>query len=162
MDIPDKDQIIADIRRAAAWETNRAGRRTDQAGRGRGAAPVRPCAAARELDAKYQPEPMQAEVDKLVAERVKTSVEGAFAAVGGAQLANMPWIAAVADAILERSGWRPPVPAGVDPTCLRSPRRPASRRRWCARTPARWSRRYQTRACAASRRRTRGDNLPAQ
>lgn len=116
MDIPDKDQIIADIRRAAAQETpeqiqerikqavDEALRQSDHALR------------ARELDAKYRPELMQAEVDKLVAERVKTSVEGAFAAVqGGAQLANMPWIAAVADAILERSGWRPPVPAGVDP-----------------------------------------------
>ena len=116
MDIPEKDQIIAEIREAAKKESpeqiqaridqavDEALRQSDHAIR------------SRELDEKYNPEKMRAEIDKIVAERVKISVEGAFAAVqGGAQLAAMPTIAAVADAILERSGWRPPIPAGMDP-----------------------------------------------
>lgn len=116
MDIPEKDQIISEIRDVAKKESpeqiqvridqavDEALRQSDHAIR------------SRELDEKYNPEKMRAEIDKIVAERVKISVEGAFAAVqGGAQLAAMPTIAAVADAILERSGWRPPIPAGMDP-----------------------------------------------
>lgn len=116
MDIPDREEIIADIKAARLTSTpeqiqERINQAVDDALRQSDHA-----LRSRELDAKYSPEKMQAELDKMVAERVKISVEGAFAAVqGGAQLAAMPTIAAVADAILERSGWRPPTPPGVDP-----------------------------------------------
>lgn len=116
MDIPDKETIIEDIARARQNSSpeeiearikqavDDALRQSDHALR------------ARELDMRYNPQKMQAEIDKLIAERVKIGVEGIFSSSQAAgQIASMPSIAAVADAILERSGWRPPTPAGADP-----------------------------------------------
>lgn len=116
MDIPDKEDIIADLRRAqdAATpeqieeriqaEVDEALRQSDHALR------------ARELDAKYSPAKMEAEVQKLIAEKVKIAVESAFSSVqGAAQLAAMPALAGVADELLKQAGWAPPTPRGVDP-----------------------------------------------
>ena len=116
MDIPDREEIISDIKAAKDRSTpeqiearikqsvDDALIKSDHALRGR------------ELDAKYNPDKMQAEVDKLVAERVKISVEAAFSAYqGGGQVAANPMIAPISDEILKQSGWRPPTPIGIDP-----------------------------------------------
>lgn len=116
MDIPDKDAIIEDIQRARQNSSPeeieaRIKQAVDQALRESDHA-----LRARELDAKYNPEKMQAEIDKMVAERVKIGIEGVFSSAQAAgQIASMPQIAAVADEVLRLSGWRPPTPAGVDP-----------------------------------------------
>lgn len=70
----------------------------------------------RELDLKYSPEKMQAEIRKIVASTVLETVQASFAAMqAGSQLAMNPAIAPVADAIMQAGGYTPPTPAGVDP-----------------------------------------------
>lgn len=70
----------------------------------------------RELDLKYNPERMQAEIAKIVAESVESGLRGSFAAMQAAQtVAQIPQVAPIADALLQNAGWRPPTPAGVDP-----------------------------------------------
>ncbi len=70
----------------------------------------------RELVARYSPEKLQAEIAKIVAETVATGVASAFSAMqGGAQIAQMPQIAPIADSIMMSAGYQAPTPAGVDP-----------------------------------------------
>ena len=70
----------------------------------------------RELLARYNPEKLQAEISKIVAETVATGVASAFSAMqGGAQIAQMPQIAPIADSIMMSAGYQAPTPAGVDP-----------------------------------------------
>lgn len=71
---------------------------------------------ARELELRYTPERMQAEVNKIVAETVESGLRAAFAAMQGGQVvASMPQVAPVADELMRNAGWRPPNPAGADP-----------------------------------------------
>ena len=71
---------------------------------------------ARELELKYSPERMQAEIAKIVSETVANGIKSAFGAIQAGQLiAQIPAIAPVADVVLQNAGWRPPTPAGVDP-----------------------------------------------
>lgn len=75
---------------------------------------------ARELDIKERES--DARIKQLMAQAVQTGVEAAFSAMqAGAQVAMNPMIAPVADAIMKASGYRPPVPAGVDPNLLGPP-----------------------------------------
>lgn len=70
----------------------------------------------RELMMRYNQEKTNAEIAKLKAETVQTGTESAFSAMqAGAQVAQMPQIAAIADAIYKLAGYQPPAPAGVDP-----------------------------------------------
>lgn len=56
------------------------------------------------------------EIKKLDAESVQIGVQAAFSAMqAGAQIAEMPMIAPVADAVMQSAGYRRPVPPGVDP-----------------------------------------------
>jgi hypothetical protein len=71
---------------------------------------------ARELELKYSPERMQAEIAKIVSETVKNGVQSAFASMqAGQTIAQMPAIAQIADVVMAGAGYRPPTPAGVDP-----------------------------------------------
>lgn len=75
---------------------------------------------ARELDIKERES--DARIKQLMAQAVQTGVEAAFSAMqAGAQVAMNPMIAPVGDAIMKASGYRPPVPAGVDPNLLGPP-----------------------------------------
>ena len=68
-----------------------------------------------ELVAK-QIEKLDAEIANLKATTVQTGVASAFAATqAGAQIAQMPMIAPVADAVLQMAGYQTPNPVGVDP-----------------------------------------------
>ncbi len=70
----------------------------------------------RELLAKYSPDRLIAEIEKIVSEALKNNVQSAFAAMQAAsQIAMNPSIAPVADAVMVASGRREPTPAGVDP-----------------------------------------------
>lgn len=65
---------------------------------------------------KRNPDIDAAQAGKLRAETMKIIVEAFFGATQGAELiSSIPEIAAVADKILEASGYTPPVPAGQDP-----------------------------------------------
>jgi hypothetical protein len=57
-----------------------------------------------------------AEIKEIEARAVQIGVQAAYSAMqAGAQVAQMPMIAPVADAIMQSAGYQHPVPAGVDP-----------------------------------------------
>ncbi|NMG71827.1 hypothetical protein [Parazoarcus communis] len=58
----------------------------------------------------------EAKIKKLMAEAVQTGVQAAFSAMqGGAQVAQMPMIAPIADKIMQGAGYQRPDPMGDDP-----------------------------------------------
>lgn len=68
----------------------------------------------RELDLKAAKS--EAEIKKIMAEAVAVGVQAAFSAMqGGAQVAQMPMIAPIADAIMQSAGYQRPNPGGDDP-----------------------------------------------
>ena len=70
----------------------------------------------RELVARYSPDKLQAEIAKIVAETVATGVQSAFSAMqAAAQVAQLPQIAPVADAVMMSAGYKAPTPMGDDP-----------------------------------------------
>ena len=69
---------------------------------------------ARELDMKERL--TDAQVKQIMAQAVQTGVQAAFSAMqGGAQVAQMPMIAPIADAIMQGAGYQRPSPGGDDP-----------------------------------------------
>ncbi len=57
-----------------------------------------------------------AQIEKLVREAVQVGVQSAFSAMqAGAQVAQMPMIAPIADKVMQGAGYRPPAGGGVDP-----------------------------------------------
>jgi len=116
MDVPNREELIEDIKAAQTQLTPEVvQQRIDEAVKlalERSDHDLR----ARELDLKYNPDKLMAEIKKIIADTVKTGVESSYAAMqAGAQLAAMPQIAPVADAIMEGAGYQVPNPAGVDP-----------------------------------------------
>lgn len=70
----------------------------------------------RELELKYSPERVQADIDLLVAKAVKENVQAFYASMqAGAQVAQMPMVAPLGDKFVQAAGYRPPQPGGVDP-----------------------------------------------
>lgn len=70
----------------------------------------------REVNLKYSPEKMQAELESIVAGTVVKGVQAAFASMqAGSQIAAIPQIAPVADAIMQGAGYKRPSPGGDDP-----------------------------------------------
>lgn len=68
----------------------------------------------RELEIKERES--DAKIKKLLQEAVQTGVQAAFSAMqAGAQVAQMPMIAPVADAIMQSAGYQKPNPGGDDP-----------------------------------------------
>ena len=58
----------------------------------------------------------EARIKSLMAQAVQTGVQAAFSAMqGGAQIAQMPMIAPIADEIMKGAGYQRPDPGGVDP-----------------------------------------------
>ncbi|WP_206198524.1 portal protein [Zoogloea dura] len=69
---------------------------------------------ARELDMKERL--TEAQVKQIMAQAVQTGVQAAFSAMqGGAQVAQMPMIAPIADAIMQGAGYQRPAGGGQDP-----------------------------------------------
>lgn len=69
---------------------------------------------ARELDIRERES--DARVKQLMAQAVQTGVQAAFSAMqAGVQVAQMPMIAPIADAVMQGAGYQKPNPAGVDP-----------------------------------------------
>lgn len=116
MDIPDKQQIIDEIKRAASQESpeqiqERINQAVDAA-----LAKAAYDLKSKELDLKYSPERIAAEIDKIISETVKNGVQSAFAAMqAGQTIAQMPQIAPIADVVMQSAGYRAPSPAGQDP-----------------------------------------------
>lgn len=68
----------------------------------------------RELDMKERM--TDAQIEKMMREAVLVGVQTAFSAMqGGSQVAQMPMIAPIADAIMQGAGYKKPTPGGDDP-----------------------------------------------
>lgn len=112
MDIPDKDQIIKAIQDSKNNKTDeQIQEMIQQALREAGI-----MLKERELELKYSPEKMRADIEKIVSETVKNGVQSAFAAMQAGQvIASMPQVAPVADVVMAGAGYRAPTPMGDDP-----------------------------------------------
>jgi len=116
MDVPDKDEIIKEVRDAGQQTTpEQVKQQIDaavQAALQKSGADLK----ARELDLKYAPELLDAQVRKLVSEAFKTNVEALYSAnQTAASLVMNPAIAPVADEVARVSGYQAPSPVGMDP-----------------------------------------------
>ena len=117
MDVPDKDDIIKAIQAAQGHETpeqiqSRIDKAVDEA-----LMKAQHDLKSRELDLKYNPERERAEIRKLVADTMLTTIQAAFSAMQAAgQITAVPAIAPIADHVMSNvGGFQPPTPAGVDP-----------------------------------------------
>ena len=71
---------------------------------------------SKELDLKYSPEKLRAEIAKIVSETVESGVRSSFSAMQAAQtVAQLPQVAPIADVLLQNAGWQAPNPGGMDP-----------------------------------------------
>lgn len=116
MDVPNKEEIIQGIKEAQQHETpEQIQARIDEAVRQaliKSGYEVK----MRELDMKYSPDLMKAEIGKIISETVKNGVQAAFAAIQtGQAIATMPQIAPIADVVMSGAGYQLPTPAGADP-----------------------------------------------
>lgn len=114
MDVPNKEEIIKEIQEARGRESpEQIQARIDEAV-ARALKDAQYDLKQQELDRKYSPEKMQAEIRHMVAQTVLTSIQSAFSAMQAAgQLAVAPQAAPVADHLLQQNGWTPA--PGVDP-----------------------------------------------
>lgn len=116
MDVPDKEEIIKAIKEASQQQTpEQVQQQIDQAVKD-ALQKAGTDLKLRELDLKYSPDRMMAEIQKLVSETVKNNVGSSFAAMqAGEKIAMVPQIAPIADIVMQQSGWRQPTPGGDDP-----------------------------------------------
>lgn len=116
LDVPNKEEIIKAVQEAKQQSTpEQIQQKIDEAVK-QALINAGNDLKSRELDLKYAPDRMMAEMNKLVSETVANGIKSAFGAIQAGQLiAQIPSIAPVADVVLQNAGWRPPTPAGVDP-----------------------------------------------
>ena len=116
MDVPNKDEIIEAIKNASQQQTPEQVKRQTDAAVADALQKSGHELKARELDLRYSPERMQAEIEKMVSETVKNGVTSAFAAMQAGQvIASMPQVAPIADVVMQGSGYKRPAPFGDDP-----------------------------------------------
>lgn len=114
IDVPFKDEMIEALRQAGSQQSpeqieQRIKQEVQQALKLAGND-----LKARELDIKERLS--EAQIKQIMAQAVQTGVQAAFSAMqGGAQVAQMPMIAPIADAIMQGAGYQKPTPAGQDP-----------------------------------------------
>ncbi len=119
MDVPFKRELVESLRAAGAQETpEQVEQRIKQA-----VADALKQAGndlkARELDMKERL--TEAQIKQIMAQAVQTGVQAAFSAMqGGAQVAQMPMIAPIADKIMQGAGYQAPNPGGDDPNFPRA------------------------------------------
>ena len=107
MDVPFKRELVKALRDAGSQETPEA---VEQRVREEIANQLK----ARELDMRERL--TDAQVKQIMAQSVQTGVQAAFSAMqGGAQVAQMPMIAPIADSIMMAAGYTKPNPGGDDP-----------------------------------------------
>ncbi|GER16688.1 portal protein [Variovorax boronicumulans] len=116
MDVPNRDDIIDAIQRAAQQETpEQIQKRIDEAVKtalAQSGAELK----ARELDLKYHPDMVEAQVRKLVAEAFKINGDAIYSAnQTAASIVANPQIAPITDMVVVAAGYQAPNPGGVDP-----------------------------------------------
>ena len=116
MDVPYRREVVQAIRDAGSKESPEQIEKRIQQAVSDALAKSGADLKARELDMKYNPEKIAADIDKVVSEVVKNNVASAFAAMqAGEKIALVPQIAPIADVVMQKSGWRQPSPGGQDP-----------------------------------------------
>lgn len=116
MDMPDKDEIINAIKQASKQQTPEQVQQAIDAAVKDALQKANTDLKMHELDLKYNPERMLAEIQKIVSDTVKNNVGSAYAAMqAGEKIAMVPQIAPIADIVMQQSGWRQPTPTGQDP-----------------------------------------------
>ncbi len=123
MDVPNRDELIEDVRNARQDLSPEAvQQRIDEAVKlalERSGHDLK----ARELELKYAPEKLRAEIDSLLAKTsdvaasaVKKTMETFFASIqAGEVIAAVPGVAPLADELIKAAGYQRPNPQGVDP-----------------------------------------------
>ena len=116
MDTPYKNEIVEAIRAASQSQTPE---QIEQMVKEAKAQAVREAGLelrARELEMRYSPEKLRAEIDLMVSKRVSELVKASYASMQAGQvIATIPQVAPIADVVMQGSGYRPPKPDGVDP-----------------------------------------------
>lgn len=114
MDVPFKRDVVEAIRAAAEQESpEQVEQRIKQAVQD-ALVKAGNDLKARELDMKERVS--EAEIQRIMAQAVQIGVQAAYSAMqGGVQVAQMPQIAPIADAIMQGAGYQLPSPAGQDP-----------------------------------------------
>ena len=116
LDVPNKEEIIKAVQEAKEQSTPEQIQEQIDAAVKQALINAGNDLKTREMDLKYAPDRMAAELNKLVSETVANGIKSAFGAIQAGQLiAQVPQIAPIADVVLQQAGWRPPTPAGVDP-----------------------------------------------
>ena len=117
MDIPHKENFIDDIRNMQQQQTpEQIQEQIDQAVKD-ALAKANTDLKARELEIKERK--AESEIRGIDAKTVQTGVAASYSAMqGGAQIAQMPQIAPIADEIMMSAGYQRPNPYGVDPNYL--------------------------------------------
>ena len=114
MDVPFKNELVQALQKAGAQETPEQVEKRIQEAVAQALKDAGNELKARELDMK-QPL-IEAQVKQAMAQAVQIGVQAAFSAMqGGAQVAQMPMIAPIADAIMQGAGYKKPNPGGDDP-----------------------------------------------
>lgn len=114
MDVPFKRQMVEALQAAGAQETPEQVEKRIQQAVQDALAKAGNDLKARELDMKEKL--TEAQIKQIMAQAVQTGVQAAFSAMqGGVQVAQMPMIAPIADAIMQRAGYQKPNPSGDDP-----------------------------------------------
>ncbi len=114
MDVPFKDQLVQALQQAGAQETPEQVEKRIQEAVAQALKDAGNELKARELDMKERK--TDAEIKQIVAQAVQIGVQAAFGSMqGAAQVAQMPMIAPIADAIMQGAGYQKPTPGGDDP-----------------------------------------------
>ncbi len=110
MDVPFKREVVEAIRGASQQPTEEQIKQQIQDALAKAGTDLK----ARELDIKERK--ADSEIKGLDAGALQTIVQAMYSAMqGGAQVAQMPMVAPIADKIMQAAGYQPPNPGGVDP-----------------------------------------------
>lgn len=114
MDVPFKRELVEALQQAGSQETPEQVEKRIQQAVAQALKDAGNELKARELDMKERK--TEAEIKQIMAQAVQIGVQAAFSAMqGGAQVAQMPMIAPIADAIMQGAGYQKPTPGGDDP-----------------------------------------------
>ena len=116
MDIPNKKDVVEAIKQVKQQQTPEAIQQQIEQGIKDGVTRAGLDLKARELELRYNPERLKAEIAKIVSETVESGLRASFSAMQAAQtVAQIPAAAPIADVLLQNAGWQAPNPAGMDP-----------------------------------------------
>lgn len=114
MDVPFQRELVEALRAASAQESPEQVEQRIRQAVADALAKAGNDLKVRELDMKERL--TEAQIKQIMAQAVQTGVQAAFSAMqGGAQVAQMPMIAPIADAIMQGAGYQRPNPGGDDP-----------------------------------------------